>query len=91
MTNTALILKPHEGERDFPVASNEGSKVPQTSQDIDKTPKIDQNGYPSFIVQPRVPTKISSDNDLKLKEKEEITPPVVIDNKGMRKKESSMS
>ncbi|KAF7816586.1 membrane protein of ER body-like protein isoform X2 [Senna tora] len=54
------ILKPYEGDLDFPVASNVGSEIFQKPQNIDKTPEIDQNGYSSLIMQAEVPAQSSS-------------------------------
>ncbi|KAI9102172.1 hypothetical protein K1719_023682 [Acacia pycnantha] len=48
-------LKPGEGEPDFLVPSDVGSRMPEKSQkDINKTPEIFQNGYSSLIMQAQV-------------------------------------
>ncbi|XP_054788927.1 membrane protein of ER body-like protein [Prosopis cineraria] len=78
-------LKPGEGEPDFLVLSNVGSRMPEKSlTDINKTAEIFQNGYSSLIIQAQVAndaatgmqssgvnTKISSGEDFRLKKKVE--------------------
>lgn len=55
------ILKPYEREPDFLVPSNVGSEILAKSQkDVDKTPEIVQNGYPSLIMQAQVPAQSHS-------------------------------